>query len=155
MKQAQKQESSERWKRLWQESPRHALATSIDPKILTGAFISLTQHLPKRHISLMIWLRTRHISLNQHLHRIGKSPSPDCPHCEGTPETTQHFLLLCPQYARERHILTNTLKRNASSIPFLLSNSKAVTPLIRYVNSTGRLRPTFGDVIPPIRKDKR
>jgi hypothetical protein len=155
MKQAQIQESFERWNRLWQESPRYALATSIDPRILNGAFISLTQHLPKRHISLMLWLRTRHISLNQHLHRIGKSPSPDCPHCASTPETTQHFLLLCPQYARERHILSNTLKCNATSIPFLLSNVKATSPLIRYVNSTGRLKPTFGEVPPPTRNDKR
>ncbi|KAJ8589215.1 hypothetical protein M405DRAFT_217379 [Rhizopogon salebrosus TDB-379] len=61
----------------------------------------------------------------------------------------------CPQYARERHILTNTLKRSASSIPFLLSNAKATAPLIRYVNSTGRLKPTFGEVPPPTHKDKR
>jgi hypothetical protein len=42
-----------------------------------------------------------------------------------------------------------------SSIPFLLSNVKATGPLIRYVNSTGRLKPTFGEVPPPTRKDKR
>ncbi|KAJ8580745.1 hypothetical protein M405DRAFT_833786, partial [Rhizopogon salebrosus TDB-379] len=55
----------------------------------------------------------------------------------------------------ERHILSNTLKRNATSIPFLLSNVKATGPLIRYVNSTGRLKPTFGEVPPPTRNDKR
>ncbi|OAX36531.1 hypothetical protein K503DRAFT_292075 [Rhizopogon vinicolor AM-OR11-026] len=82
----------------------------------------------------------RHISLNRHLHRIGKNPTPDCPHCEGSTKTVQHFLLSCAQYARERHILTNTLKRRALSVPFLLSNQKATAPLIRFVNSTERLR---------------
>jgi hypothetical protein len=102
----------------------------------------------------MLWLRTRHISLNQHLHRVGKSPTPDCPHREGTMETVQHFLLSCPQYVRERHILSNGLRRSASSIPFLLSNKKASAPLIRYVNSTGGLKSTFGDVPPQLRTDK-
>ncbi|OAX34193.1 hypothetical protein K503DRAFT_659786, partial [Rhizopogon vinicolor AM-OR11-026] len=95
LKQAQRRESSERWARFWQLSPRHERAFNIDPHILSGSFMSLVQHLPKRHISLMLWLRTRHISLNRHLHRIGKSPTPDCPHCEGSIETVQHFLLIC------------------------------------------------------------
>jgi len=154
LRQAQRQESFERWARTWKLSPRYERITSIDPKILTGSFLSLVKHLPKRHISLMLWLRTRHISLSQHLHRIGKSPTPDCPHCEGTTETIQHFLLSCPQYARERHILSNALRRSAPSIPFLLSNQKVSIPLIRYVNSTGRLKSTFGDVPPQLRTDK-
>ncbi|KAG2739481.1 hypothetical protein P692DRAFT_201678915, partial [Suillus brevipes Sb2] len=108
--------------------------------------VSLVQHLPKRHVSMLLWLRTSHISLNQHLFRIGKSPTPNCPHCEDKVETVIHFLLSCPHYARARHALTNALHRRASSLPYLLSNSKATTPLIRYVNSTGRLRSTFGDV---------
>jgi ribonuclease HI len=155
LKQAQRQESSERWAHLWKNSPRYESTTNLDPSILTGSFISLVQHLPKRHISLMIWLHTWHISLNKHLHRIRKSPTPDCPHCVGTEESIQHFLLSCPQYARERHILTNTLGRRALSIPFLLSNQKANAPLIRFINSTSRLKPTFGDVPPPTRKAKK
>ncbi|KAG1795200.1 uncharacterized protein HD556DRAFT_400242 [Suillus plorans] len=90
----------------------------------------------------MLWLRTRHISLNQHLHRIGKSASPNCPHCEDTPETVQRFLLRCPQYAREGHTLTSVLRRRASSIKYLLTDVKATAHLIRFVNSTGRLKPT-------------
>ncbi|OAX37822.1 hypothetical protein K503DRAFT_820209, partial [Rhizopogon vinicolor AM-OR11-026] len=37
---------------------------------------------------------------------------------------------------------------------FLLSNQKAIAPLIRFVNSTGGLKPTFGDVPPPTHSDK-
>jgi ribonuclease HI len=153
LKQAQRQESSERWGRFWSKSPRHARTIQTDPNLTaaSNSFTSLVQHLPKRHISLMLWLRTRHISLNQHLHRIGKSLSPNCPHCEDTPETVQHFLLSCPQYIRERHTLTTALRRQASSITYLLTNAKATAHLIRFVNSTGRLKSTFGDVPPSSR----
>ncbi|KAG2059418.1 hypothetical protein BDR06DRAFT_874064, partial [Suillus hirtellus] len=51
-------------------------------------------------------------------------------HCENVQEMVQHYLLLCPHYAQERHILTNTPKRQASSITFLLSNAKATDALI-------------------------
>lgn len=155
LRQAQKNESFERWNRFWKKSPRYERTDNLDPDILKGSFISLAQHLPKRHISMLLWLRTKHISLNQHLHRIGKSPSPNCPHCVDSAETVLHFLLVCPQYARARHVLTTALRRRASSLLFLLSNPKASASLIRYVNSTGRLRQIFGDVSPKTRTDKR
>lgn len=154
LKQAQKRESSERWARFWSKSPWHDRTISIDPNTLKGSFISLAQHLPKRHISLLIWLRTRHISLNQHLFRIGRSPTPNCPHCATTAETMLHFLIICPHYARAHHILTSALRRRASSIPYLLSNPKASAPLIHYINSTGHLKTTFSDVPPQTRNDK-
>ncbi|KAG2127127.1 hypothetical protein DEU56DRAFT_691148, partial [Suillus clintonianus] len=98
LKQAQRKESADRWNRLWTKSPRHAHTISIDPQLVAASksFISLVKNLPKRHISLLIGLRTRHIALNQHLHRLGKSQSPNCPHCNGSPETIPHFLLSCP-----------------------------------------------------------
>ncbi|KAG2069079.1 hypothetical protein BDR04DRAFT_1102316 [Suillus decipiens] len=97
---------------------------------------------------MLLWLRTRHISLNQHLFRIGESPTPNCPHYDDTAETVIHFLLSCPHCARARYVLTSVLRRRASSLSFLLSHPKACTPLIRFVDSTGRLRSTFGNVSP-------
>ncbi|KAG2361321.1 hypothetical protein BDR07DRAFT_1287558, partial [Suillus spraguei] len=88
------------------------------------------------------------IAHSKHLHHIGKSASPDCPHCENIPETVQHFLLLCPHYAHECHALMTALKRQVSSITYLLTNPKATTYLICFVNSTGRLKPMFSDVPP-------
>ena len=49
---------------------------------------------------------------------------------------------------------SHPLKRSASSVPFLLSNQRESAPLIRSANSTGRLKPTFGDVAPQLREDK-
>ncbi|KAG2129734.1 hypothetical protein DEU56DRAFT_741184 [Suillus clintonianus] len=109
-------------------------------------YLKLTNGLPKRQSSIYIQLRTRHIPLNYHLHRINKSESPHCPTCPGTNETIHHFIFECPQYQRERHIYANATRRNALSITHLLSSEKATPHLLRYINSTGRLKPTFGEI---------
>ncbi|KAG2061172.1 hypothetical protein BDR06DRAFT_870579, partial [Suillus hirtellus] len=46
-------------------------------------------------------LWSQHISLNQHLHHIGKHLTPSYPHCPGVNETVTHYILDCPQYHRE------------------------------------------------------
>lgn len=95
---------------------------------------------------MYMFLRTGHAPLNQHLHRIHKSDNPACPHCPNVPESVHHFLLSCPHYRRERHHLTVTLGRNASSLQFLLSDPEATIPLIKYVNATGRMRKILGEI---------
>ncbi|KAG2062887.1 hypothetical protein BDR04DRAFT_1164515 [Suillus decipiens] len=52
-------------------------------------------------------------------------------------------LLDCPHYRRERHTLACALGRKATSLPYLLPDSEATPHLVKYVNATGRLRPTF------------
>ncbi|KIJ61050.1 hypothetical protein HYDPIDRAFT_60899, partial [Hydnomerulius pinastri MD-312] len=84
----------------------------------------------------VLWLHTGHVVLNKHLHCVKKAESPDCPYCNNNPETVEHFLLVCPQYVQECHILRNALRRNANSTLFLLTQPMAVGPLIGYVNST-------------------
>ncbi|KAF9232503.1 hypothetical protein BU15DRAFT_8806, partial [Melanogaster broomeanus] len=136
-----------RWAREWSTSPRHALASKWGADQPSNAFVKQVSHLTKRHISLLVWLRTGHISLNQHLHRVKNSETPDCPNCEdGKPETVEHFLLICPHYARERQALRSALGRVASSLPFILAQTRACEPLIRFVNNTKRLNDTFGNV---------
>ena len=113
----------------------------------SNSFVKLTAPLPKKHIAMIIWLRTNHISLNLHLHRIRKADTPLCPHCKTT-ENLHHFLNNCPHYARARHIRRNELGRLADNIPYLLTNPEAIKPLIQYVNATGRLKNTFGNPHP-------
>ncbi|KAG2051098.1 hypothetical protein BDR06DRAFT_959268 [Suillus hirtellus] len=100
-------------------------------------------------------LRTGHAPLNKHLHRIGKAERPSCPHCRDTEESVFHFLTTCPQYQRERHLMTCALGRNATSLPFLLSDPAATPHLVRYINATGRMRTTFGEVpLPRVPADR-
>lgn len=129
--------------------------TALDPHLLSRSFIKLVADLPKRLISLYMYFRTRHIALNSHLHRINCSATPNCPICPHTEESIHHFLFDCPQYDRERFILHQKLGRKSTSLPFLLTDPTAMEHFLRYVNSTGRLKPTFGDVTLPPPPDRQ
>jgi hypothetical protein len=48
-------------------------------------------------------------TLNQHLHRIKRSATPNCPIWADSEETIHHFLFVCPQYDHERFILSPKL----------------------------------------------
>ncbi|OAX34550.1 hypothetical protein K503DRAFT_698509, partial [Rhizopogon vinicolor AM-OR11-026] len=61
-------------------------------------------------------------------------------------ETIHHFLFDCPQYRHERHFLRTALKRNATSISYILNSAKAIPHIIRYINSTNRFKSTFGEM---------
>ncbi|KIK78241.1 hypothetical protein PAXRUDRAFT_54516, partial [Paxillus rubicundulus Ve08.2h10] len=110
-------------------------------------FLKLVTSLPKWHISLILWLQTTHVALNKHLHRLKKVTSPLCPYCDKV-ETVVHFLTTCPQYNREHHVLGMMLGRSAHSDTDLLTQPKAIAPLINYISSTGCLKDTFGNVSP-------
>ncbi|KAF8836638.1 hypothetical protein BDN67DRAFT_910795, partial [Paxillus ammoniavirescens] len=99
--------------------------------------VKLILNLPRYHASVLVWLRTKHISLNAHLHRITKVDLPDCPHCPGTKEDVPHFILRCPHYTRERTTRFSHLRRKAHQLNHLLTDSKANPYLMNYVNSTG------------------
>ncbi|KAF9234671.1 hypothetical protein BU15DRAFT_52337 [Melanogaster broomeanus] len=155
LKQAQKSQSAKRWAREWSLSPRHALATKYGADQPSNTFVKNVAHLTKRHISLLIWLRTGHVSLNQHLHRIKKMDTPNCPNCEDDrQEMIEHFLLMCPHYARERHALQTSLGRVAFSLPFILARPEASKHVIRFINDTKRLSDTFGNVTPSRPNDR-
>ncbi|KAJ8588030.1 hypothetical protein M405DRAFT_740973, partial [Rhizopogon salebrosus TDB-379] len=94
-------------------------------------------------------LRTRHVPLNLHLHRIRKSDTPRCPHCPLINESVHHFLFECPRYQRARHIIACALGRQATSLPYLLAEAEATPHLTRYVNATRRLKSTLGEILMP------
>ena len=52
--------------------------------------------LPRKEQTAIFRLRTQHVPLNQHLNRINPEHPPMCPLCNAQFESTQHFLLLCP-----------------------------------------------------------
>ncbi|OAX32738.1 hypothetical protein K503DRAFT_701595, partial [Rhizopogon vinicolor AM-OR11-026] len=112
--------------------------------------LKLTATFPKRLTSLLMNLRSRHIPLNSHLHRIGKSDSPNCAHRAQNEETIHHFLFDCFYVHRERHALTTALGRKASSLPFLLTDINAIPHLVRFINATKRFKTTLGEVKMPV-----
>jgi hypothetical protein len=118
----------------------------IDPKLLQHSFVKLTASFPKRLTGLYMSLRTGHAPLNKYLHRIGKAESLQCPHCHQVDETVHHYLITCPFYRRERHILAGALGRKATSISFLLTDPIATPHLVQFVNASRRMRGTFGEI---------
>ncbi|KAG2122240.1 hypothetical protein DEU56DRAFT_746102, partial [Suillus clintonianus] len=149
MKQAHQTQVQARWARLWPTSPRYHRLQAIESATINKSFLKLTANCSKRLTSLLVSLRTRHIPLNKHLHRLTKVNSPHCPHCPLIDETILHFLFDCPQYKRERHILACALGRKSTSLPYLLTDSEAIPHLARFVNATRRLKPTLGEILPP------
>ena len=114
-----------------------------DPR---NRFLKLIKPLRKNAASLLIQFRTGHAPLNQHLHRIGCVESPDCPHCPGVEESVKHFVLDCPKYEDARREINRMDVRIGRSLGKLLSQKRLILALLRYVNRTGRLQQTFGDV---------
>ncbi|OJA12401.1 hypothetical protein AZE42_10040 [Rhizopogon vesiculosus] len=149
LKQAHHKETHTRWTRIWAESPRYACLYQLDPLILKRSFVKLTAKFSKCLTGLLLSLHSCHIPLNIHLHRLGKTNSPRCPHCPMTNESIHHYLFDCPHYQRERHILACTLGRQATFLPYLLADAEATPHLTRYVNATRRLKSMLGEILMP------
>ena len=96
--------------------------------------------------SVLTQLRTGHIPLNEHLHRIKLSETPYCPYCPRTLESINHFLLHCSKYIIHRHTLVSALKRDAFCIPHMLSDPPAIRHTLNYINATGRFSHIYGDI---------
>ena len=125
------------------------LQCSIDNSAPSKKCLRLICDLDRWQASILFQLRTEHIGLNLHLFRIRKAESPACPLCQGlTVESVKHFLLDCPHYRQQHHILQRMLRRNAGSLSFLLSCPVAVKPLLKFDQSTGHFNTPCCDLAP-------
>ncbi|KAI6109382.1 hypothetical protein EDD17DRAFT_1456147, partial [Pisolithus thermaeus] len=61
-------------------------------------------------------------------------------------EDVHHYLFQCLCYNRECHTLHMALGRYPTQEAYLLNDPGARTHLLRYINLTKRLQPTFGEV---------
>ena len=147
LKQKHKEDLLASWHKSWKVSKRYSHISRIDDTTPSKKFLKATGFLPKSRSGVLFQLRSGHIALNKHLHRINRSDTPNCLQCDqGKPETVHHFLFDCPRYERERHILRNRLGRAAASTADLLGSEEAVTETLKYVRETGRLSQKQGEV---------
>jgi ribonuclease HI len=135
-------------KKAWEASTRYERIKDIDPSLPSSSFRKLVAPLSRKHASVLIQLRSGHIPLNKHLHRIGKAESPICPCCRQHEETVHHFLIRCPAHRNARTALTHAAGRDATSLHKLLSKPKLIPHLFRFIGRAGRLRSVFGDLTP-------
>ena len=117
-----------------------------DPTASSHNYIKLTSKLPRKHTSILTQLRTGHIPLAKHLHRIGKCDSPICPDCLWSSESVQHFMLHCPAHQEARQRLRNKTGDRNIDITEIFTKPDKLQALFKYVAETGRLRNTFNNI---------
>ena len=132
------------WTHFLEKSPRRDRLRTIDPSFRPAKFYKLVSDLRRGHSSLVNQLRSNHVALNFYLHRIQKRDDPHCEHCLATRETVRHFLLECPAHRETRRHTLDPLGRNSRSISYLLSTSKGIEAIVRYVAITRRFQKPEG-----------
>jgi ribonuclease HI len=128
---------------------------SLDHRFKPATFEKTTNRLPRQNKSILIQLRTGHIGLAKHLHRIKKAASPICPGCRAHTETVMHYLLHCMKYRVQRQALHRDLGRKASEIRYLLTEEKALPALFRFIAATRRFHKTHGNLELEIQECRR
>ena len=131
----------------WSTSKRYLRLRNIDSDSLRPVtYQKLISPLSRAHSSLLMQLRTQHISLNMHLYRIQRSLSPSCPNCGHAAETVCHYLTQCVAYRNARQRMLQKIGRAAYSVSSLLTCSKHLPALMAYIQETGRFHSVFGNI---------
>lgn len=141
-------QTKDRRQKEWKASPRYRKLKTIDAATSPKPFQNLIKGFSKTHTSILVHLRTGHIGLNKHLHRIQKADTPKCKNCAGTyDETVVHFLLHCPAYASQRSKMKSQILRATGTREITIRNLLTVRlhapALIDFVKATNRLATTF------------
>ena len=84
----------QRWRKAWLNLPRHAKISQIDSRMPNRQIYRTLSSLPRRATSILIELRTGHVSLNAFLKKIKASDSALCKKCR-QPETVVHYFKYC------------------------------------------------------------
>jgi hypothetical protein len=140
---------------LLQETARKELKRSlgylrikeVDDNLPSAGFRKLTTTLSQKHASLLFQLRSHHVPLARHLHRLKKFPSPNCPCCEMADETVTHYLFFCPAHDDARWAMYADSAKNQYS-KHLLNDPAHLPALFTYVQRTRRFHSVFGDFKP-------
>jgi len=129
------------WNEKWRTSERYNRFQTSDtlPPHSTKYLKLISDHrIPKKMASLIFQLRSGHVPLNGYLFRFKKTESARCPACGDPKETVEHFLLRCPAYAHERWTIREFINEGIPKAEKLLSDPKAIFPLINFIHATGR-----------------
>jgi len=128
------------WRVQWAKSQCFQHASAIDPKLPMGTFLTMVKDVSRAQASILFQLRSRHAPLHNHLHRIGRVDWPLCPFCKSTEEMVHHFLFDCPAHSHTRFALSRALGLNFKSIYYVLGDTKALEPLLRYLKDMNRFQ---------------
>ncbi len=113
------------------------LSLSDKGRIPTSGFLLKYRYnylnLSGKHFRWITWLLTGHSPLAYFQHKVKNFTSPDCEHCPGDEETSQHFLGECHAYMTLRLRIFGKLRITMEE----LSNLK-LSSIIEYINASNR-----------------
>jgi ribonuclease HI len=131
-----KEVRAERWK---QHTEGRFIAKTA-PELPSKKHCAKLGELTRKGASIWTQLKTGHVGLNKHLHRIKVVESPKCARCKIYNESVEHYLLHCKAYKRERITMKRSTKGGTKDIGRLLGNQRNAKAVVDYVIETGRLK---------------
>jgi hypothetical protein len=132
--------------KVWQKSPRYERMKRIDAALPSDKFSKQTSKMLRKHASLLFQLRSGHVPLNKHLHRIQKADSPTCPCCHQHDETVMHYVMHCPAHKNARREMIRAGGRGARDLSKLLTEPKLFPHLFRFIGHSRRMQSVFGEI---------
>jgi len=124
----------------------------LDKSMPLNSFIKRlsTPNLSWNSASLISQLEIMHVPLNVHLKRFQRADSANCPACGARNKTVEHFLLVCPSYARERWKLRSEASKLSKNmcIKTLLGDPDLTLPLANFIDATHRFKPIAKPDVP-------
>ena len=130
-------------------SPRYERYVDLyKDNYLFVAFRRATRGATRNQTSLLVQLHTGHAPLNKHLHWISKVDADICRGCKEHVESVAHYLLECRSYEDERDRMLKLIGSETTDMKTLFGSREGIKAMLQYVEDTGRLRKSFGDVAP-------
>jgi hypothetical protein len=136
----------QRWRKDWAQSPRFEKMSRIDSSLPNRKIYRLLSSLPQHATSIIIQLRTGHVSLNLFLKKIKAVDSALCKRCR-EPETVTHYLKHCKRFTAQRTRLRDEVGKAAHSTPHLVGDPKTIPATLRYIQDTRRFE-KYDDIAP-------
>jgi len=131
----------------WQKSPQYEWMKQIDSTLPSDKFSKQTLKMLCKHTSLLFQLRSGHIPLNKHLHRIQKADSPTCPRCHQHDETVMHYVMHCLAHKNARHEMIQVGGRGARDLSKLLTEPKLFPHLFQFIGHSRCMQSIFGEIL--------
>ena len=136
-----KKANKEQWIQEW-DKERHKASQLHDistrPHVAAGAKL-YAQISSRRRLTWLTRLRTGHSGLNEFLHRFNLIEEPQCSCTCGT-ESVRHYLLICPNYERERDKLRRSVGMQGMRVECLLGDNNLIHHTLDYVAETKRFK---------------
>ena len=122
----------------WRTSAQFQRRGKILSNKLTKRHRETLTELPRGAASIWTQVRTAHVPLNAHVHRIHVADSPTCQRCFAYNKTVEHVLLHCPTYNTQRRTIRQHIRRARGSVGKLLSSNANAVPIVNFIAATHR-----------------